>query len=290
MPIPIAAMAIGAASPFIARIIGDAFGGGVGAQLAELAKAREQYERVATGGTTQAQAGMSYARARATQELAGQAQRGTAQQRAGLQREAMRTGADVQARYAAQLADLRAREQERAREGVASVQSQIAAVRGGEAQRNRAMVSGAIMGAATPLVASMVTPTAQAGLTPQEAADFNLQQEAARAQGNVFGTPGTTFASGLENRANPFRAVTEAEAPLTTEQAMRGVTPVQTAAPTPAIGAPAQTLQLGAAPVQAQALTRPELMQPSAQLQPPLVEPGINERLMRLQAAMRRGR
>lgn len=290
MPIPIAAMAIGAASPFIARIIGDAFGGGVGAQLAELARARAEYERVATGGTTQAQAGMSYARARAAQELAGQAQRGTAQQRAGLQREAMRTGADVQARYAAQLADLRAREQERAREGVASVQSQIAAVRGGEAQRNRAMVSGAIMGAATPLVASMVTPTAQAGLTPQEAADFNLQQEAARAQGNVFGTPGTTFASGLENRANPFRAVTEAEAPLTTQQAMGGVTPVQTVAPAPAMGAPAQALQLGAAPAQAQALIRPGLMQPSTQLQPSLVEPEINERLLRLRAMTRGAR
>lgn len=228
MPIPIAAMAIGAASPFIARIIGDAFGGGVGAQLAELAKAREQYERVATGGTTQAQAGMSYARARATQELAGQAQRGTAQQRAGLQREAMRTGADVQARYAAQLADLRAREQERAREGVASVQSQIAAVRGGEAQRNRAMVSGAIMGAATPLVASMVTPTAQAGLSKEEISQYNAAQAADR--GLNIGQPKMIEAPTWQSQAAPVAApVAAGQAAGDAWQAQAAATPSEVA-------------------------------------------------------------
>lgn len=220
MPIPIAAMAIGAASPFIARIIGDALGGGVGAQLAELARARAEYERVATGGTTQAQAGMSYARARAAQELAGQAQRGTAQQRAGLQREAMRTGADVQARYAAQLADLRAREQERAREGVASVQSQIAAVRGGEAQRNRAMVSGAIMGAATPLVASMVTPTAQAGLSKEEIAQYNAMQADAR--------PAPTDLSGFNARMEEMRqSVADRPFEVGSPSAYQGYQPVK---------------------------------------------------------------
>lgn len=163
MPIPLAAMAVGAATPFISNALSKLFGGDAeAAEKAALERAKAQYQRVAEGGTTQGQAGLSYARGRALQELAGQAQRGTAQQRAGLEREAMRTGADVQARYASQLAELRAMEQERARQGVAGVEARESLRAGQEAQRQRQMISGAIAGAATPLVTSLLTPATAA--------------------------------------------------------------------------------------------------------------------------------
>jgi hypothetical protein len=143
-PITAATLAVNAATPFVSRALGSAFGvkSAEEEERQRILDAMAPYMRVAEGGTTQGQAGLAYARGRAISDLESQAARGTAQQQAGMRREAMRQGADVQARYASQLAELRAVEQERARRGVAAGQMALADVAGREAQRKRDELAG----------------------------------------------------------------------------------------------------------------------------------------------------
>lgn len=139
-----AASAVNAATPFVSRALQGLFGvtSAEDEERKRILDAMAPYMRVAEGGTTQGQAGLSYARGRAAQELQGQAARGTAQQQAGMQREAMRVGQDINAQYASQLADLRAREQERARMGVSRGQMALADVAQQEAARKRQELAG----------------------------------------------------------------------------------------------------------------------------------------------------
>jgi hypothetical protein len=139
-----AASAVNAATPFVSRALQGLFGvrSAEDEERQRILEAMAPYMRVAQGGTTQGQAGLSYARGRAAQELQGQAARGTAQQQAGMQREAMRVGQDVNAQYASQLADLRAREQERAMMGVSRGQLALADVAREEAARKRQELAG----------------------------------------------------------------------------------------------------------------------------------------------------
>jgi len=139
-----AASAVNAATPFVSRALQGLFGvtSAEDEERKRIQEAMAPYMRVAEGGTTQGQAGLSYARGRAAQELQGQAARGTAQQQAGLAREAMRVGQDVNAQYASQLADLRALEQERARMGVSQGQMALAKVSQAEAARKREELAG----------------------------------------------------------------------------------------------------------------------------------------------------
>ena len=143
-----AASAVNAATPFVSRALQGLFGvtSAEDEERKRIQDAMAPFMRVAEGGTTQGQAGISYARSRAAQELQGQAARGTAQQQAGLQREAMRVGQDVNAQYASQLADLRAREQERARMGVSRGQMALADVSREEAARKRQELAGFVEG------------------------------------------------------------------------------------------------------------------------------------------------
>ena len=139
-----AASAVNAATPFVSRALQGLFGvtSAEDEERRRILEAMAPYMRVAQGGTTQGQAGLSYARGRAAQELQGQAARGTAQQQAGMQREAMRVGQDVNAQYASQLADLRAREQERAMMGVSRGQMALSNVAAQEAERKRQELAG----------------------------------------------------------------------------------------------------------------------------------------------------
>ena len=112
------------AMPALSKIFGSAFGG------SEAQHARDQaigdLNRVATGGTTQGQAGAAYQRGTTLQGLEAMAAKGTATQRAGLQRQAMLQAPEIQARQGAQLADLRAKEQEHARTTAAYLGQQAA--------------------------------------------------------------------------------------------------------------------------------------------------------------------
>lgn len=154
-----AAEAVNAATPFVANALKGLFGvtSAEEEERKRILESMAPYMRVAQGGTTQGQAGLSYARGRAAQELQGQAARGTAQQQAGLQREAMRVGQDVGAQYASQLADLRAREQERAMEGVAVGQRALSRVAAEEAKRKREELAGFVKAIGGKLGASLVT-------------------------------------------------------------------------------------------------------------------------------------
>lgn len=119
----------GAATPFISKALGGLFGV-TDAEAAEKA-ARAPLQRVATGGTTQGQAGMAYARARTLQDLANMSGKGNSTQQV----------IETQARYASQLADLRSKEQERASSQLAYYEGQRAAA---DAKRKREALSGAI--------------------------------------------------------------------------------------------------------------------------------------------------
>ena len=119
----------GAATPFIAKALGGLFGV-ADAEAAEKA-ALAPLQRVATGGTTQGQAGMAYARARTLQDLANMSGKGNSTQQV----------IETQARYASQLADLRSKEQERASSQLAYYEGQRAAA---DAKRKREALSGAI--------------------------------------------------------------------------------------------------------------------------------------------------
>lgn len=163
----------GAATPFISKALGGLFGV-TDAEAAEKA-ALAPLQRVATGGTTQGQAGMAYARARTLQDLQGMANRGTAQQQAGLQRQAMQQAPEIQARYASQLADLRSKEQERASSQLAYYEGQRAAA---DAKRKREALSGAIgsavsMGTKLGMASGAPDPNK---LTADQANAYNAQQ------------------------------------------------------------------------------------------------------------------
>ena len=116
-----------AALPFVSKALGGLFGVDEASSAEKAATA--ELQRVASGGTTQAQAGMAYARARALQDA----------QRTGNRQQAI----DVQARYASQLADLRSAEQERARSNYAFMEARRAA---SEAQRQRSSLASAAEG------------------------------------------------------------------------------------------------------------------------------------------------
>lgn len=165
------ASAVNAATPFVSRALQGLFGvtSAEDEERKRIEAAMAPYLRVAQGGTTQGQAGLSYARGRAAQELQGQAARGTAQQQAGLQREAMRVGQDVNAQYASQLADLRAREQERALMGVARGQAALADVAKEEAARKRQELAGFVEGVGG-MAARMLAPGEKPGGAPGKTA------------------------------------------------------------------------------------------------------------------------
>jgi hypothetical protein len=154
-----AASLVNAATPFVSRALGGLFGvkSAEDEERERIMQAMAPYMRVAEGGTTQGQAGLSYARGRAISDLESQAARGTAQQQAGMRREAMRQGQDTQARYASQLAELRAMEQERARRGVAAGKLELAGVAQREAQRKRDELAGFVEGVGG-MAARMLAP------------------------------------------------------------------------------------------------------------------------------------
>jgi hypothetical protein len=134
--------AVGAiAAPIAANFLTEVFG--LNKRSAGEEAAMAGLRNVAQGGTTQAQAGINYARSQAQSRLAGEAARGTAQQQASAQRQAMRIGQEGQAQFAAQLADKRAQEQEQAMRAVASMEKQYA-----DEQRRRMgmMAAGSIEG------------------------------------------------------------------------------------------------------------------------------------------------
>ena len=191
----------GAATPFISKALGGLFGV-TDAEDAEKA-ALAPLQRVASGGTTQGQAGMAYARGRTLQDLQGMANRGTAQQQAGLQRQAMQQAPEVQARYAAQLADLRSKEQEHARSQLAYYEGQRAAA---EAKRKREALSGAIgsavsMGTKLGMAAGAPDPNK---LTADQANAYNAQQASANSYrpfsaqaGGTSGDAGAAYSARL---------------------------------------------------------------------------------------------
>lgn len=157
----------GAATPFLSKAIGGMFGV-TDAEDKEKA-AQNALHQVATGGTTQAQAGIAYARGRTLQDLQGLANRGTAQQQAGLQRQVMHQAPEVQARYASGLADLRSREQENARNTLVAMEAKRA---GAEAQRLRQSAAGAVSG-----VGSALTAFGTAAMTPDPAGEAAKAKE-----------------------------------------------------------------------------------------------------------------
>ena len=112
------------AMPALSKIFGSAFGGSEAQDARD--RAIGDLNRVATGGTTQGQAGAAYQRGTTLQGLEAMAAKGTATQRAGLQRQAMLQAPEIQARQGAQLADLRAKEQEHARATAAYLGQQAA--------------------------------------------------------------------------------------------------------------------------------------------------------------------
>jgi len=189
----------GAATPFISKALGGLFG----VDEAEEAQKRAYagIQRVAQGGTTQAQAGAAYARANTLQNLQALANRGTAQQQAGLQRQAMQQAPEVQAKYASQLADLRAMEQSRA-------QSQLAYYEGERARQDAARKRAALSGAIESGV-SMGTKLGMAAGSPSAADDEALKKalgigapeapggiSSAEAGAALFGTPAAAGAAG----------------------------------------------------------------------------------------------
>lgn len=175
-----AAETVNAATPFVANALKGLFGvtSAEEEERRRILESMAPYMRVAQGGTTQGQAGLSYARGRAAQELQGQAARGTAQQQAGLQREAMRVGQDIGTQYASQLADLRAVEQERAAMGVARGQELLAKSAREEAARKRQELAGFAKAVGGKIASSLVTkpggekPGGET-LSPDEARAYN---------------------------------------------------------------------------------------------------------------------
>lgn len=163
-----------AALPFVSKALGGLFGVDEASSAEKAATA--ELQRVASGGTTQAQAGMAYARGRTLQDLQGMANRGTAQQQAGLQRQVLQQAPEVQARYASQLADLRSAEQERARNTYAFMEARRAA---SEAQRQRSSLASAAEGSLGSLAKfgiAAFSPDATAQAASQAASDSALKQ------------------------------------------------------------------------------------------------------------------
>lgn len=166
-----------AATPFVSKILGSAFGVDEASQAEK--NAMSELNRVAQGGTTQAQAGAAYQRGKTLQDLQAMAAKGTAQQRAGLERQAMLQAPEIQAQQAAQLADIRSREQERARSLAAQYEANRAAR---ELSSKQKMLAGAVEGAGGILAKQLLTPAAEPPkLSEAEALAYNQQQAASRA-------------------------------------------------------------------------------------------------------------
>jgi hypothetical protein len=172
----------GAATPFIAKALGGLFGV-TDAEAAEKA-ALAPLQRVATGGTTQGQAGMAYARARTLQDLANMSGKGNSTQQV----------IETQARYASQLADLRSKEQERASSQLAYYEGQRAAA---DAKRKREALSGAIgsavaMGTKLGMASGAPDPNK---LTADQANAYNAEQAAAKPFGGTSGDAGAAWSA-----------------------------------------------------------------------------------------------
>jgi hypothetical protein len=204
----------GAATPFLSKALGGLFGV-TDAEDAEKA-ALAPLQRVASGGTTQGQAGMAYARGRTLQDLQGMANRGTAQQQAGLQRQAMQQAPEVQARYAAQLADLRSKEQEHARSQLAYYEGQRAAA---EAKRKREALSGAIGSAV-----SMGTKLGMAAGAPDAAGQAAKDEALKKALG--IGAPASGGISSAEAGTALFGAAPAAAGVAAAPAASMAAAPV----------------------------------------------------------------
>lgn len=225
-PITASLLAAGAsaATPFVSKVLGSAFGLDEASQAEKNAVA--EMNRVAQGGTTQAQAGAAYQRGKTLQDLQAMASKGTAQQRAGLQHQAMLQAPEIQAQQAAQLADIRAREQERAR----SLAAQYEAVRAAkELKSKQQMLGGAIEGAGGILAKQLLTPAAPNPnqVTAEQANQYNLGQAAANAykpfssqQGGTSGDLGAGWtARGQELQGDAYRALGQAPAAPATQGA-----------------------------------------------------------------------
>lgn len=215
--------AAGAATPFISKALGGLFGvdDAEAAQKAAYAPIR----RIAEGGTTQAQAGMAYSRAKALQDLQSMAAQGTAQQRAGLQHQAMMQSPEVQARYASQLADLRAMQQERANSQLAYYEGERARQ---EAARKRQALSSAVeggLGMATKLGMSAFAPD-QNKLTEQQANEYNQQNTKGRASASDLGAAWSARMAGLAKPTTPATtpATPRAHVPIAPADDMSGST------------------------------------------------------------------
>jgi len=189
-----AASAINAATPFVSRALQGLFGvtSAEDEERKRILEAMAPYMRVAQGGTTQGQAGLSYARGRAAQELQGQASRGTAQQQAGMQREAMRVGQDVNAQYASQLADLRSREQERAMMGVSRGQMALADVAQQEAARKRQELAGFVEGVGG-MAARLLGPGEKPGAPPTPTGKVSPLTAKRRAERAAYNEANTNY-------------------------------------------------------------------------------------------------
>lgn len=159
------AAGVSSALPFVSKALGSAFG------LDEASDAEKaaigELNRVARGGTTQAQAGAAYARGKTLADLQAMASKGTAQQQAGAQRAAMQAAPEAMAQQAAQLADLRSREQERARALAAQYESMRAAR---ELQSKQRMMAGAVGGAGQILAQQLMLPGKEAAPVDELAA------------------------------------------------------------------------------------------------------------------------
>lgn len=231
-----AASAVNAATPFVSRALQGLFGvtSAEDEERKRILDAMAPYMRVAEGGTTQGQAGLSYARGRAAQELQGQAARGTAQQQAGLQREAMRVGQDVNAQYASQLADLRAREQERARMGVAQGQMALADVSREEAARKRQELAGFVEGVGG-MAGRMLAP-GEAPAKTGRVSPLTAKRRAAAAAGAAPAAP-----SAATSRVRMAGAQVKPVGPYTPSAVARDVG--ERGAPMPAVDTLASTLR-----------------------------------------------
>jgi hypothetical protein len=193
----------GAATPFIAKALGGLFGV-TDAEAAEKA-ALAPLQRVATGGTTQGQAGMAYARARTLQDLANMSGKGNSTQQV----------IETQARYASQLADLRSKEQERASSQLAYYEGQRAAA---DAKRKREALSGSMgsavaMGTKLGMAADASAATEQA--TKDEAFKKALGIGAPKSGGISSAKAGTALFGAAPAAAAPAAAgMASAAAPV----------------------------------------------------------------------------
>jgi hypothetical protein len=195
-----------AALPFVSKALGGLFGVDEASSAEKAATA--ELQRVASGGTTQAQAGMAYARARAIQDA----------ERTGNRQQAM----DVQARYASQLADLRSAEQERARSSYAFMEARRAAA---EAQRQRSSLASAAEGSLGALAKFGI-----AAFSPDAAEQAAAQLTADNALKQALGIGAAPAAGGLSS-AGAAEALGFTSAPAAAAAPVAAAAPAAVAAP-----------------------------------------------------------